>query len=143
MQRVKENFAPGITVAFVSIPLSTALAIASGSTPMMGISTAIYGPGVSGLIGGSDFNILGPAGALVNVLNQLSSENGVQIIPLVAIGSGIITLCAYKLKLEHYCMLVPFSVLEGFSFGIGITIGAGQLNNAFGLVGLKKHPEFA
>lgn len=87
-------------MALVSIPLSTALAIASGATPMMGISTAIYGPMISGLIGGSNFNILGPAGALVNILNMLSSENGIEIIPLVAIGSGIFTLIVYLLKIE-------------------------------------------
>ena len=51
----------------MSIPLSTALAIASGVTPMMGLISAIFGPGVGGLIGGSHYNVLGPAGALVNI----------------------------------------------------------------------------
>ena len=71
-----ENFGPGITVSLVSIPLSCALAIASGGTPMMGLSSAIYGPAIGGLVGGSNYNILGPAGALVNILNKLSFENG-------------------------------------------------------------------
>ena len=64
---INDNWASGITVALVSIPLSTALAIASGVTPMMGLISAIFGPAVGGLIGGSHYNILGPAGALVNI----------------------------------------------------------------------------
>jgi sulfate permease, SulP family len=55
----------------VSLPLSTALAIASGAEPMQGISTGIWGSGMGGLFGGSNYNILGPAGALVNNLSEL------------------------------------------------------------------------
>lgn len=76
LQKFIENVGPGITVALVSIPLSCALAIASGATPMMGLSAAIYGPAIGGLVGGSNYNILGPAGALVNILHKLSYENG-------------------------------------------------------------------
>jgi SulP family sulfate permease len=131
---VKENIGSGITVALVSIPLSCALAIASGATPMMGLSAAIYGPAVGGLVGGSDYNILGPAGALVNILSRLAIENGREIIPWVAFFAGILCLIVWALKLEKYCTLIPNSVLEGFSFGVAITIGLGQLNFALGLV---------
>ena len=115
----------GITVSLVSIPLSCALAIASGATPMMGLSAAIYGPGVGGLVGGSNYNILGPAGALVNILNRLAMENGREIIPWVAFFAGLISLGVWALKLERYCTLIPNSVLEGFSFGVALTIGLG------------------
>jgi sulfate permease, SulP family len=113
--------------------------MASLCTPMMGLSAAIYGPAIGGLIGGSDYNILGPAGALVNILARLVNENGGEngggqdIIPWVAMFSGIFTLLVFKLKLERYCVLIPNSVLEGFSMGVGITIGCNQLNFAFGL----------
>lgn len=76
----------------VSIPLSVALAIASGAAPMQGLSAAIYGPCVGGLVGGSNYNILGPAGALVNILNGLAVENGPEIIPWVAFFAGIFSL---------------------------------------------------
>lgn len=76
LQKIKENIGAGIVVSLVSIPLSTALSMASLCTPMMGLSAAIYGPAVGGLIGGSDYNILGPAGALVNILSRLVNENG-------------------------------------------------------------------
>jgi SulP family sulfate permease len=67
---VKENVGPGIVVSLVSIPLSTALSIASGCNPMMGLSSAVYGPAIGGILGGSNYNILGPAGALVNILSS-------------------------------------------------------------------------
>ena len=118
----------------MSIPLSCALAIASGATPMMGLSAAIYGPAVGGLVGGSNYNILGPAGALVNILNRLALENGREIIPWVAFFAGLISLGVWALKLERYCTLIPNSVLEGFSFGVALTIGLGQLNFALGII---------
>jgi len=52
---------------------------------MMGLDTAIYGPAIGGLLGGSQYNILGPAGALVNIVSTLALVNGPAIIPLVAL----------------------------------------------------------
>jgi MFS superfamily sulfate permease-like transporter len=66
----------------------------------MGLATAIYGPLIGGLIGGSNYNILGPAGALVNILNKLSFDNGIKILPYIAIGSGILSLFILLFKLE-------------------------------------------
>lgn len=109
---------------------------------MAGISAGVYGPLMGGLFGGSNYNILGPAGALVNNLNKLSTLNGPEIIPMVASLSGVFSLIVWLLKLEKYCCLIPVSVLEGFSFGVAITIGFGQFNSALGLKGLVKHPEF-
>ena len=67
----------GLVVAFISLPLSTALSIASGGTPIMGLATAAFGPFIGGMLGGSQYNILGPAGALVNILNALTVKQGV------------------------------------------------------------------
>ena len=55
----------------------------------MGLSSAIYAPIIQGILGGSNYNILGPAGALVNIISGLVAENGIKIVPLVAIFSGI------------------------------------------------------
>ena len=66
-----------LVVASISLPLSTALSIASGGTPLMGLATASYGPFIGGMLGGSQYNILGPAGALVNILNALTVKQGV------------------------------------------------------------------
>ena len=143
IRSVKENWMPGLTVALVSVPLSVALAIASGCTPTMGMSTAIYGPAVSGMIGGSAYNILGPAGALVNINNKLVMDNeGTQIIPYVAITAGMMTLFVWLLGLEKYCTIIPNSVLEGFSLSVALTIGLGQLNSAFGIVPKVVYKQF-
>jgi SulP family sulfate permease len=125
LRLIKENIGPGITVALVAIPLSVALSIASGATPIMGLSTGIFAPCIAGIIGGSNYNILGTAGALANLINGLVSENGVEIVPLVAIVTGIFSGIVYFLKLEKYCMLIPVSVLEGFSLAVAIAIGGG------------------
>jgi MFS superfamily sulfate permease-like transporter len=117
-----ENWASGSVVALVAIPLSFALAIASECTPVMGLISAIYGPMVGGLFGGSDFNVIGPAASLTSINAKLVVENGIEIIPYVAMLSGGFILWIYLLKLEQYVLLIPFSVLEGFSFGIATTI---------------------
>ena len=77
---------------------------------------------VGGLLGGSDFNILGPAASLTNINARLVVENGIEIIPYVAMLSGVFILLIYILKLECYFLLIPTSVLEGFSLGIATTI---------------------
>jgi SulP family sulfate permease len=141
-QLFSENIYPGITVALVSLPLSCALTMASGGTAMMGLTTAIYGPGIGGVLGGSNYNILGPAGALVNIISTLKAVNGVAIIPFVALVSGIMSFIVYLLKLEGYCTMIPTSVLEGFSLGVACSIGLGQLNYAFGLCNLAHHKHF-
>lgn len=92
---------------------------------MQGLSSAVYGPVIGGLIGGSDYNILGPAGALVNILNKYSTLYGSDIIPLLALVSGFFSICVYFFRLERYCMLIPISVLEGFSLSVAIAIGFG------------------
>lgn len=67
---------------------------------MMGLSTAIYGPAIGGILGGSNYNILGPAGALVNIVSTLSNVNGVEIIPMVALFGGIMSFMVYALGFE-------------------------------------------
>lgn len=130
---VKENLYSGITVALVSTPLSTALAMAQGATAMMGLSTAIYGPGIQGVIGGSHYNILGPAGALVNIVNNIKETLGVAAIPWSAFVAGVMSFLVYLVKFEHFCTMLPTSVLEGFSLGVATTIGLGQVGFALGL----------
>jgi SulP family sulfate permease len=88
----------------------------------MGLISAIYGPLVGGLFGGSDFNVIGPAASLTSINAKLVIENGIEIIPYVAMLSGAFILWIYIFKLEQYVLLIPFSVLEGFSFGIATTI---------------------
>lgn len=109
---------------------------------MMGLSTAIYGPALGGILGGSHYNILGPAGALVNIVATLSATNGVEMIPICATVGGVMSFMVYLLGIENYCTMIPTAVLEGFSLGVATAIGLGQFDFAFGLYGLPKHKHF-
>jgi MFS superfamily sulfate permease-like transporter len=128
----------------VALCLSIALSIASGGTPMMGLQAAIYGPFVAGAFGGSAYNILGPAGALVNILNKESAEWGPEILPAMAIFGGLMGLCVFYAAGHKFVNEIDeqVAVLEGFSLAVAIVIGGGQLNNALGLRGLTRYPEF-
>ena len=140
----KQNYIAGTVVCLVAIPLSIALAIASGGEPMMGLMAAIYGPFIQGILGGSSYNILGPAAALANILNASAVTYGWEIIPYLAIGGGLISLLTVKIS-DHKSfdeLERQGAVLEGFTIAVAIVIGFAQLNFILGLVGLKKHPQF-
>jgi len=111
----------------------------------MGLTTAIYGPFIQGFMGGSAYNILGPAAALVNVLNRASAENGAEIIPITAIFGGVMGLFVFPFTYLPLFDEVErqVSVLEGFSVGVAVVIAFGQINFALGLRGLTRHPALA
>jgi len=142
LSRVRTNWKPGVTVALVSIPLSLSLAIASGANPVQGIITAIWAGLLAALFGGSSYNIVGPAGALTGILAAFSLKNGFELLPSVAVVSGVFVLLAYLLKLERYLVFVPSSAIHGFTLGVAILIAFGQLNSALGLPKLISHETF-
>lgn len=136
------NWKSGLTVALISIPLSVSLAVASGANPSMGIITAVWAGLFASIFGGSNFNIIGPAGALSGLLMAFSLSHGIGAMPILAIVSGFFIFISYILKLERYLVLVPATVMHGFSLGVALLIGLGQLSFAFGLADLPKQPEF-
>ena len=142
ISRVASNWKAGLTVALVSIPMSVSLAVASGTTPTVGIITAVWAGLIASILGGSHFNIVGPAGALSGILAGFSLMHGAELLPMLAILTGIIVLVSYALKLERYLAYVPASTVHGFTLGVGLVLALGQLNTAFGLTGLTQHPEF-
>lgn len=139
LSQFRMNWKSGISVALVSVPLSLSLAIASGAGPMAGIITAVWAGLIGGFFGGSNFNIIGPAGALAGILIGYALMFGPAILPLLAITSGIIILIVWMLGWDRYLIFVPSSVIHGFTLGVALTIGFGQLNAALGLSGLKAH----
>ncbi len=133
------NWKSGLTVALVSIPLSLSLSIASGASPIMGIITAIWAGLVAALFCGSRFNVIGPAGALSGILASFALTNGPEMLPLLAILSGVLIFIVYLLRWDRYLIFIPSSVMHGFTLGVGLTIGLGQINAALGLSGLQVH----
>jgi SulP family sulfate permease len=142
LSNLKQNWKSGITVALVSIPLSISLAVASGTTPTVGIITAIFAGLVSSIFGGSNFNIIGPTGALSGLIATYAIANGAAALPTLTVVAGLIIILAYFLKLEKYLIFIPSSVIHGFTLGVALIIAFNQFNSAFGLYGLPKHEHF-
>ncbi len=138
-EKIRQNWKAGLTVSFVSIPLSISLAVAAGATPLMGVITAIWAGLIASFLGGSNFNIFGPTGALSGILVVYAIKYGVGILPLLAILSGIVIIAIYLLRWERYIVFVPSSVIHGFTLGVAFIIALGQFNFAFGLKNLPSH----
>jgi SulP family sulfate permease len=141
-ERIGQNWKSGVTVALVSLPLSVSIAVASGATPVMGIITAIWGGLIASIFASSNYNIMGPAGALTAILAMHALSYGPSTLPTLAIMSGIMILVAYLLRLDRYIGYIPSSVVHGFTLSVAIVLVLNQLNFAFGLTGLPKHGHF-
>ncbi len=139
---MKSNWKAGMTVSLVSIPLSISLAVASHSTPLAGIITAIWAGLVASIFGGSEFNIIGPTGALSGVIATYAIMHGMNGLAMLSIVTGVIILIAYGLRLERYLIFIPSSVIHGFTLGVAFIIGLSQLNYALGLKDLPQHEKF-
>ena len=142
IEKIKYNWKSGLTVSLVSMPLSISLAVASGSTPAIGIITAIWAGLVASIFGGSNFNIIGPTGALSGLIATYVILHGSNSLAILTITTGIFVLIAYALKLEKYLIFIPSSVIHGFTLGVALIIGFNQFNAALGLYGLPKHSSF-
>lgn len=140
--KAKRNWKSGVTVSLVSIPLSVSLAVASHAPPAMGIVTAIWAGLLASLFGGSNYNIVGPTGALSGLLAVYAMTLGAESLAVLAVVAGVLILVAQMLRLERYLVLVPGSAIHGFTLGVAFIIGLNQLNFALGLSGLEKHEKF-
>jgi len=141
-ERFRSNWKSGLAVALVSIPLSISLALAAGATPLMGIITAVWAGIVAAILGGSNYNVIGPTGALSGILATYAIAYGVDKLPTLAVLSGVFILLVYIFRLERYITFIPASVIHGFTLGVAFIIGLNQTNFALGLTGLPAHKEF-
>jgi SulP family sulfate permease len=123
----------GLTVAIVALPLSMAIAIASGVGPERGLFTAIVGGFLVSLLGGSRYQIGGPAGAFIVLVAACVLSIGVEGLILATILSGVVLIAAGLLRLGTYIRYIPYPVTVGFTAGIGVIIFASQLREMFGL----------
>ncbi len=132
----------GVTVAMVALPLSLAIAIASGSGPEKGLVTAIVAGLLISLFGGSRVQIGGPTGAFIVVVFGVIAEHGYDGLVLATFMAGIIMLVAGYLRAGNLVAFVPEAVINGFTIGIGIIIAASQLKDLFGLSVAQVPAEF-
>jgi sulfate permease, SulP family len=130
----------GLTVAIVALPLSMAIAIASGVTPDRGLYTAVIGGFIVSLLGGSRFQIGGPAGAFIVLVALTAERHGVDGVILATLMAGLILIAAGLLRLGTYIKFIPYPVTVGFTAGIAVIIFASQLRDLFGITLTAKEP---
>jgi SulP family sulfate permease len=123
----------GLTVAIVALPLSMAIAIASGVGPERGLTTAIVGGFLVSLLGGSRFQIGGPAGAFIVLVAACVTSIGLPGLILATFLSGLMLMAVGALRLGTYIRFIPYPVTVGFTAGIAVIIFASQLRPLFGL----------
>ena len=123
----------GLTVGIIAIPLSMALAIASGVPPQHGLYTAIVAGIIIALAGGSRFNISGPTAAFVVILYPVTQQFGLSGLLMATLLSGIILVLMALFRLGRLIEYIPLPVTLGFTSGIGIVIATLQIKDFLGL----------
>ena len=123
----------GIIVAIIALPLSIALALASGVTPEKGIYTAIIAGFLISFFGGSRVQISGPTAAFATIVAGIVAKNGMDGLIVATILAGIILILMGLLKLGSLIKFIPYTITTGFTSGIAITIVVGQIKSFLGL----------
>ncbi|MCM2477016.1 SulP family inorganic anion transporter [Rhizobium sp. CG5] len=140
LPRLRADAIAGLTVAIVALPLSMAIAIASGVTPDRGLYTAIVGGFLVSLLGGSRHQIGGPAGAFIVLVAATVSRHGVDGLVLATAMAGLMLMAAGFFRLGTYIKFIPYPVTVGFTAGIAVIIFASQISELFGLQLAGKEP---
>ena len=123
----------GIIVAIIALPLSIALALASGVGPEQGIYTAIFAGFVISFLGGSRVQIAGPTAAFATIVAGIVAQNGMDGLVVATIMAGILLIIMGFLKFGNLIRFIPYTITTGFTFGIAVTIAIGQVKDFLGL----------
>lgn len=132
-QHLIRDVIAGLTVGVIAIPLSMALAIASGVPPQHGLYTAIVAGILIAVTGGSRFNISGPTAAFVVILYPITQQFGLGGLLMATLLSGLILIIMALFRLGRLIEYIPLPVTLGFTCGIGITIATLQIKDFLGL----------
>lgn len=130
---MKSNIFSGLTVGIIALPLSMALAIATGVPPQLGLYTAIVAGVFAAIFGSSKVNISGPTAAFIVILIPIVQEFGITGLLLCGLMSGVILILVGLLRLGNLIELVPYPVTVGFTSGIAVVIATFQIKDFFGL----------
>ena len=131
-QFVKDIVA-GIIVAIIALPLSIALALASGVTPEMGLYTAIVAGFIISFFGGSRVQIAGPTAAFATIVAGIVATEGIDGLIIATIMAGIILVLMGLFKFGSLIKFIPLTITTGFTSGIAVTIFIGQIKDFLGL----------
>ena len=131
-QFVKDVVA-GIIVAIIALPLSIALALASGVGPEQGIYTAIVAGFLISFFGGSRVQIAGPTAAFATIVAGIVARNGMDGLIVATLIAGILLIVMGICRLGSLIKFIPYTITTGFTAGIAVTIVIGQLKDFMGL----------
>ena len=123
----------GIIVAIIALPLSIALALASGVAPEMGIYTAVAAGFVVALLGGSRIQIAGPTAAFATIVAGIVASDGLDGLFIATVIAGILLILMGIFKFGSLIKFIPFTITTGFTSGIAVTILIGQIKDFLGL----------
>ncbi len=123
----------GIIVAVIALPLSIALALASGVGPEEGLYTAIIAGFLISFFGGSRVQIAGPTAAFATIVAGVIAKNGLEGLALATVMAGILLILMGVFRLGSLIRFIPHTITTGFTAGIAVTILIGQLKDFFGL----------
>jgi SulP family sulfate permease len=130
---LRADAAAGLTVAIVALPLSMAIAIGSGLPPAAGLYAAIVGGFLVSALGGSRYQIGGPAGAFIVLIAAVVERHGYDGLVLATTMAGAMMIAIGFLRLGTFIKYIPFPVIVGFTAGIAVIIFASQLRELLGL----------
>ena len=132
-EQFAKDVAAGIIVAIIALPLSIALALASGVGPEAGIFTAIVAGFVISALGGSSVQIAGPTAAFATIVAGIVAKNGLDGLVIATILAGIFLILMGLCHFGTLIRFIPYTITTGFTAGIAVTIVIGQLKDFFGV----------
>ncbi len=138
-QFVKDVVA-GIIVAIIALPLSIALALASGVTPEQGIYTAIFAGFVISFLGGSRVQIAGPTAAFATIVAGIVAKSGMEGLIVATIMAGVFLILMGFFRFGSLIKFIPYTITTGFTSGIAVTIFVGQIKDFLGLTVVTEEP---
>lgn len=139
-EQLVKDIVSGIIVAIIALPLSIALALASGVTPEKGIYTAIVAGFLISFLGGSRVQIAGPTAAFATIVAGIVAENGMEGLILATLMAGILLVLMGVFRLGSLIKFIPYTITTGFTSGIAVTIFVGQIKDFLGLKIVTQEP---
>lgn len=133
---LRQDLLAGIAVGIIAVPLSLALAIASGVAPQHGLYTAAIAGALVALTGGSRFNITGPTAAFVVILFPIAQQHGLGGLLLAGFMAGLIMIAMGWGRMGKLIQYIPYPVTTGFTAGIAVVIASLQLKDLLGIPAL-------
>lgn len=132
-EQLVKDIVSGIIVAIIALPLSIALALASGVAPEQGIYTAIVAGFLISFFGGSKVQISGPTAAFATIVAGVVATNGLSGLVVATVMAGIMLILMGLFKLGSLIKFIPYTITTGFTAGIAVTIFIGQWKDFFGV----------